>query len=263
MEPSDETGDRGRGRNNGQDGRAVAIYVRVSTARQEREGVSLDAQEATCRTLAGIHWPGADSALYRDVASGRREARPAYARLREAVRLRRVRAVVSYSHDRLSRSAAEFNAFCRACQGAGVDLLLHRTGIASWTPIGSFTLQLLGILAEFESAQVGERTRHAIAQAEAIGRKGPGLRPFGWSVDDAGILHRNEREQAVVDLAASLHDRGLSWAEVAAEVSRVGVPTVTGRPWSVDAIRRVVSTCQARRAREATRVVHGDGGLPS
>ena len=83
----------------------VAIYVRVSTDRQEEEGTSLGSQEerarAYCQSLGYIV-----SAVYRETYSGFELHRPELNQLREAIRSGSADVVVAYAVDRLSRNQA-------------------------------------------------------------------------------------------------------------------------------------------------------------
>src|SRR3712207_604554 len=83
----------------------AAIYVRVSTQDQEREGTSLETQEAACRRFAAEHgYSVAEAHVYRETYSGAEfHDRPRLADLRAALRARDVDVVIAYAVDRLSR----------------------------------------------------------------------------------------------------------------------------------------------------------------
>src|SRR5215212_10420337 len=85
--------------------RRFAVYLRVSTERQEDEGSSLATQEAACRRFA-LDQGGSvnDRHIYRETFSGAELwERPKLSQMREAVRRNEVDAVVCYAIDRLSR----------------------------------------------------------------------------------------------------------------------------------------------------------------
>src|SRR5215213_7056130 len=86
------------------------IYTRVSSEEQAREGVSLDAQLAECRRYAAQHgWLLGGE--YQDVMSGKRDDRPQYQALLEAIRLLakqgQTATVVVWRLDRLGRRVLE------------------------------------------------------------------------------------------------------------------------------------------------------------
>src|SRR4051812_7447081 len=81
----------------------VAIYVRVSTGGQERDGTSLDTQEERCRAHAADNGYSVVG-LWSDTYSGAKyRERPGLSALREQIRARGVDVVLCYALDRLSR----------------------------------------------------------------------------------------------------------------------------------------------------------------
>jgi site-specific DNA recombinase len=83
----------------------AAIYVRVSTPGQERDGTSLETQEQECLAHAiGKRFAVAPESVYREVFTGADLFdRPALSRLREALRRRDFDLLIVHSIDRLSR----------------------------------------------------------------------------------------------------------------------------------------------------------------
>ena len=85
----------------------AAIYCRVSTDRQEREGASLDTQLQDCQRVA----EGKSLALvleYTDVESGLNFDRPQYQRMLEAARNREFDYLIVWRMDRLGRDTADY-----------------------------------------------------------------------------------------------------------------------------------------------------------
>ena len=86
-----------------------AIYCRVSTDNQEREGTSLDSQREACLLKAeslGYQVPPDNIIL--EAFSGATLERPKLIELREWIRNQEVDAVVAYALDRLSRDPVDF-----------------------------------------------------------------------------------------------------------------------------------------------------------
>src|SRR5262245_7592087 len=83
----------------------AAIYCRVSTTDQEREGTSLETQEAACRQYAQSHgYAVSEAHVYREAYSGGEfHDRPRLGDLRAALRDRQLDVVIGYAVDRLSR----------------------------------------------------------------------------------------------------------------------------------------------------------------
>lgn len=144
-------------------------YYRVSTNRQGKSGLGLDAQRAAVTTyLNGGNWKIV--AEFTEVESGKRADRPALDQALAAARLHRASLVVS-KVDRLTRSVA----FLSRLLEAGVDVrFADLPQIEGAT--GRFLLQQMVSVAELEAAMISKRTKDALAAAVKRGTKLGGLR---------------------------------------------------------------------------------------
>jgi DNA invertase Pin-like site-specific DNA recombinase len=144
-------------------GKFVAYY-RVSTGRQGKSGLGLEAQrEAVKAYLNGGDWQIVDEAT--EVESGKRSDRPALEKALAAARLHRASLVVS-KVDRLTRSVA----FLSRLLEAGVDVrFADLPQIEGAT--GRFMLQQMVAVAELEAGLISDRTKKALAAAKRRGVK--------------------------------------------------------------------------------------------
>jgi DNA invertase Pin-like site-specific DNA recombinase len=149
-------------------GKFVA-YFRVSTGRQGKSGLGIDAQrQAVATYLNGGDW--SIVAEFTEVESGKRSDRPALDKALVACRLRRASLVVS-KVDRLTRSVA----FLSRLLEAGVDVrFADLPQIEGAT--GRFLLQQMVAVAELEAGMISSRTKAALAQARKRGTKLGGRR---------------------------------------------------------------------------------------
>src|SRR5688572_21684015 len=98
----------------------AAIYVRVSSQQQEREGTSLETQEAACRRFCDERGFVLTEDVYREVFSGQQLwERRALSRLRDAVRRGDIDVIVCYSVDRLARDAVHLGVIITEAEHAG------------------------------------------------------------------------------------------------------------------------------------------------
>jgi DNA invertase Pin-like site-specific DNA recombinase len=135
-------------------------YYRVSTQRQGRSGLGLDAQREAVRTyLNGGTWTLRDEVV--EVESGKRADRP---QLAEALRLcRRHRATLIIAKlDGLARNVA----FVSALMESGVEFTA-----VDFPQANRLTVHILAAVAEHEAAMISARTKTALAQAKARGVK--------------------------------------------------------------------------------------------
>jgi DNA invertase Pin-like site-specific DNA recombinase len=140
-------------------GRFVAYY-RVSTDKQGRSGLGLEAQrEAVQRYLNGGTWTLA--AEVTEVESGKWNDRPELDRALGLCRLYGATLVVA-KLDRLARNVA----FISKLMESGVDFVA-----ADFPQANRLTVHILAAVAEHEAAMISQRTRAALAATRARGIK--------------------------------------------------------------------------------------------
>ena len=159
-------------------GKFVAYY-RVSTGRQGKSGLGIDAQRAAVETyLNGGDWRIVDEHV--EVESGKRSDRPALDKALAAARLHRASLVVS-KVDRLTRSVA----FLSRLLEAGVDVrFADLPQIEGAT--GRFLLQQMVAVAELEAGMISKRTKKMLWRRPRNGAP-------SWAVAVARSLARMPR----------------------------------------------------------------------
>jgi DNA invertase Pin-like site-specific DNA recombinase len=140
-------------------GRFIAYY-RVSTARQGRSGLGLEAQRhAVTEYLDGGRWKLC--AEFTEVESGKRSDRPELARALAACRLHKATLVIA-KLDRLARNLC----FIANLMEAGIDFTA-----VDMPEANRLTVHVLAAMAEHEAAAISARTKAALAAAKARGVK--------------------------------------------------------------------------------------------
>src|SRR5216683_2933467 len=154
-------------------------YYRVSTARQGKSGLGIEAQRAAVANyLNGGDWSVV--AEFTEVESGKRADRPELDKALAAARLHRASLVVS-KVDRLTRSVA----FLSRLLEAGVDVrFADLPQIEGET--GRFLLQQMVAVAELEAGMISKRTKDAFQAAKRNGKQLGGRRRKIVRVDANG-----------------------------------------------------------------------------
>src|SRR5262245_5893149 len=136
-------------------------YLRVSTARQGRSGLGLEAQRQAIADFlnGGFQWK--QIAEFVEVESGKDDDRP---KLREALHRAKVTGatLVIAKLDRLSRNVA----FIAQLQEADVKFVC-----ADMPEATELTIHIFAAIAQHERKAISERTRRAMAAAKAKGKK--------------------------------------------------------------------------------------------
>jgi DNA invertase Pin-like site-specific DNA recombinase len=191
-------------------GKFVAYY-RVSTARQGKSGLGIDAQRsAVAAYLNGGDWQIVGE--FTEIESGRRADRPELDKALAAARLHRCPLVVS-KVDRLTRSVS----FLSRLLEAGVDVrFADLPQIEGAT--GRFLLQQMVAVAELEAGMISKRTKDALAAAKRRGKKLGG---------DRGVVpSAKTRAKAVAALKAAAASRAADIAPTIAELRADGVTSL-------------------------------------
>lgn len=220
-------------------------YVRVSTAGQAEDGVSLAAQEAKIRAWAEANGAG-DVLICRDegISGGRSDNRPGLKAALEAAGPGA--ALVAYSLSRLSRSTRDTLEIAEQLEKRGADLVSLSEKIDTTSAAGKMVFRLLAVLAEFERDQVSDRTRAALAYKRTQGQKTGGLVPFGYTAR-CGRLYPNAKEQTAIGLMAAGKAGGDSLRAICRTLEARGYKRRGGaRTWHPEAVRLILGrpSCQ-------------------
>jgi len=140
-------------------------YLRVSTDKQGRSGLGLEAQrEAVSRYLNGGNWTVA--AEYVETESGKRSDRPKL--MAALAHAKAIGATVVFAKlDRLTRNLD----LLRSVVASGVDLVFCDLPHVPPGAMGRFLLTQMAGVAELEAGLISERTKAALAAAKARGVK--------------------------------------------------------------------------------------------
>src|SRR3990170_4884249 len=208
----------------------VAIYTRVSTEDQAKEGFSLDAQRerlhAYCRAQGWtIAKEDAD-----DGPSGRDAKRPAY---QEMMRDRDAwDKVLVIKMDRIHRNSRNFMEMMDDLREWGKDFVSATESLDTSTAMGRFVMDIIQRIAQLESEQIGERVYMGMSQKA---RQGVGIlgfdSPFGFELSD-GRLHVNGQEAPYVREIFERCVAGEATARIAATFNKRGVNARRGGRWN-------------------------------
>jgi len=157
----------------------VAIYLRVSTSKQDTENQLRELTAVANRSGWEI------CKIYEDAgisgAKGR-DKRPGLDALLKAVNAKEFDMVAAWSVDRLGRSLTDLLGILQGLHDKGVDLFLHQQGLDTSTTAGKAMFQMLGVFAEFERGIIRERVNAGLARARAKGTR-LGRRPVVSTVE--------------------------------------------------------------------------------
>lgn len=209
----------------------AAVYVRVSTEGQERDGTSLASQlEACFAKAAELGHEVPPEYAFRDTYTGAELDRPNLTRLRDAVRQREVQAVICYSTDRLSRKALHVAMLAEEFQRRKVDLVFVTEPLDS-SPEGQLIQYVKGYAAELEREKIRDRSRRGIRSRALMGKlpSGSHCRLYGYDYDkQTGTRAVNEGQALWVRKIFEWSQDGDTPRTIARKLNELKVPTHSG-----------------------------------
>ncbi len=152
--------------------RHIAIYVRVSTKRQDTRS-----QDPDLKRWAEAFGEADSVVWYRDQATGKNMDRPGWKKLEAAISAGQVAKLVCWRLDRLGRTASGLTALFEVLRAKKINLVSVRDGLDLETPAGRLMANVLASVAAYENEVRSERIVAGQAAARANGKRWGGSRP--------------------------------------------------------------------------------------
>jgi DNA invertase Pin-like site-specific DNA recombinase len=225
--------------------RPLIGYVRVSTSRQGRSGLGIEAQrEALARFAASEGFELVR--VFVEVETGKGadalDRRPQLATALSEARRQRCPVAVA-KLDRLSRDVH----FISGLMAHRVPFLVAELG----PDVDPFILHLFAALAEKERALIATRTKAALAAAKARGVKlgGPKLAEARKAAVERNMANADQRAANVLPIIREIQRSGASLHQIADALNARGISTPRGGRWYAKSVSNVL----ARRTTGLTR----------
>ncbi len=212
--------------------KTAAIYARVSSDKQREEN-TIASQTAALVEFSGTHgYSVPEELIIQDEGfSGASLIRPGLERLRDLAAEGQIQAVLVHSPDRLSRKYAYQVLLMEELARHGVETIFLKAPQTE-TPEDQLLVQFQGMIAEYERAQILERSRrgkrHRARQGEVSVLSGA---PYGYhyvrkSDDSAAYYEVIEAEAAVVRMVYESYTvKNMSIGAITRLLNERGVPT--------------------------------------
>jgi len=210
----------------------AAIYARVSSDQQKEEKTIASQTAALIEFARQENYQVPDELVFEDEGySGAHLIRPGLERIRDLAAEGQIHAVLALSPDRLSRKYAYQVLLTEELARHGVDMVFIKAP-HSGTPEDQLLLQFQGMIAEYERAQILERSRrgkrHRAKQGEVSVLSGA---PYGYR-----YLRKTEETAAyyeVIETEADVVRKVFNWytvedlsiGAIARQLTESGLPT--------------------------------------
>jgi DNA invertase Pin-like site-specific DNA recombinase len=205
-------------------------YYRVSTDKQGRSGLGLDAQAAAVATYCTGR--GEIVAEFTEIESGRKSDRPQLNLALAACRRHRATLVIARL-DRLARNVA----FISNLMESRVDFVA-----VDMPEANRLTIHILAAVAEHEREMISKRTKDELKAAKARGicLGNPNPRPASVKAVQAHQAQTAEYHATVAPLIRELRGQDYSLPAIAAELTRRHIPPARGGLWYPATVKNIL-----------------------
>jgi DNA invertase Pin-like site-specific DNA recombinase len=207
-------------------------YYRVSTDKQGASGLGLDAQRET--VMRHLKEDDVLLAEFTEIESGKRHSnRPQLIKAIEECQKNKATLLIARL-DRLARNVAFISA-----------LMENETSfIACDIPAANrFTIHILAAVAEHERETISKRTKDALQQAKARGKKLGNPNPLEALAKANAVKVYSKPAPEVLKLIQQWKSEGLGLREIARELNRLNIKSPRGKKWYATSVKNQFVNC--------------------
>ncbi|PWK10214.1 recombinase family protein [Tumebacillus permanentifrigoris] len=225
----------------------VAIYIRVSTEEQAKEGFSLAAQKERLSQFAnGLGWTIFDFYLDEGI-SAKDTNRPELQRMLKDMKGFRKQnpesefVVLVFRLDRLTRSILDLFKLLELFEQHKVGFKSATEIFDTTTAIGRLFITIIGALAQWERENLAERVRVGMEQMVIEGKFHGGVAPFGYGMGKDGKLEIKEEEASTVKIIFDRYLKGMGDDNLCRWLNQMGYKTKkSGSIWHGSTVRQIL-----------------------
>ena len=216
----------------------VVLYARVSTDEQAKKDLSISAQLTALRGFAQERGWTVISEYVDKAKSGRTENRPAFKKMRTAVKYQEIDAVLVWKLDRLARNMEVSTSFDAHLRKYGVRIISLHENIDD-TPQGKLTARIFESFAEFYSNNLSQDIQRGLREVARRGYFPFSHAPIGYQKvkvqDGAALRNKLQPDPVYGPVIADIFSRyahGTTVPSIADSLNDDGVLTNRGRRWT-------------------------------
>jgi site-specific DNA recombinase len=198
----------------------AALYIRVSTDEQSKEGYSLDAQLDKLKAFCFSQGWNVTKIYREEGQSAKNINRPQIKLMIKELDLFDV--VLVYKLDRLSRSVADINKLLQTFEDNHVSFKSATEPYDTTTAQGKLLINIFASLAQFEREQLAERVYLGMTKKAELGERNGGRAPFGYRLKD-GKLEMHDKEANLVKEMFRMYINGHGIRAVTLYLNQFGV----------------------------------------
>jgi len=216
----------------------VAIYTRVSTEDQAKEGFSLNAQLDKLRAYCKARDWVISSEYVDDGYSGRNVKRPAYSKM--MAEMDKWDLILVIKMDRIHRNSKNFMLMMEHLNENKKEFASMSESFDTSTAMGRFVMNIIQGIAQLESEQIGERVYIGMEQKAKTNGGVLGFNiPYGYNYLDGNLII-NEEESSTIKNIYLWYKEGKSMGEIVKMLNSAKIPTKKGGIWAKKTISTIL-----------------------
>ena len=223
----------------------VAIYCRQSV--DKKDSISIEQQKTACCYLVGNE---AYTVFSDKGFTGANTNRPAFEKMIRSVKSGKIKRVIVYKVDRISRSLMDFVSIYSLFEKHQVEFVSCSEQFDTSTAMGKATLQIIMVFAELERSMIQKRVRDNFYERAKKGLFLSGKAPYGFSKIPASIdgirthqlspdMEHPEKLQIVQRIYED-YRRYRSLGSIAKQLNDKGILTNRGKPFTAVSVSRIL-----------------------
>ncbi len=216
----------------------AAVYIRVSTEDQAREGFSLGEQKEKLLQLCSFKGYEVFK-IYEDagISAKDMEHRPAFQEMLSDMKKGKINYIVAYKLDRVTRSVRDLEELISVLEQYHCFLVCDRDDVNTSTANGRFFVRMLTVLSQLEIEIVSERTKFGLNGAIKSGHL-PGVLPLGYKKDGNKKTVIDETTKPVIERIFKMYLEGKSFQQISNIFNEEKV--LNPKPWKDTTIQKII-----------------------
>ncbi|MCR6095408.1 recombinase family protein [Salipaludibacillus agaradhaerens] len=217
-----------------------AIYVRVSTDEQVKEGFSIPAQKERLKAFCLSQGWDIVEEYIEEGWSAKNLDRPIMQRMLKDIKHKDIDIILVYRLDRLTRSVLDLYNLLQVFEKNDVSFKSATEVYDTSTAMGRLFITLVAALAQWERENLAERVKFGIEQMIDEGKKPGGHSPFGYQFDKHFNCTIIENEAAVVKKIFTWYANGYGYRTISNNLNYLKVKPRLAKEWNFNSVREIL-----------------------
>ncbi|MGG1677324.1 recombinase family protein [Neobacillus sp. NRS-1170] len=200
----------------------VALYVRVSTDEQFKEGYSIDSQKDNIRNFTKSQGWIIQEEYFEEGFSAKNLQRPSIQKLISDAKSQKFDVVVFYKLDRLVRSVSDLNSLLQLFDDNKIAIRSVTEPFDTTTAIGRFLITLVAAIAQWERETISERVVINMTKKANLGERNGGKAPFGYTLEEGRLIINEEEARFIRDIF-KLYTSGKGMRSIVLYLNQFGI----------------------------------------